>query len=185
MRVRDTDLIGLKLIEVDCFEDQRGFFMETWNRNRYHEQGIEVDFVQDNVSYSRESVLRGLHYQKPCGQGKLVYVLHGEVFDVSVDIRQGSPTYGKWKGFYLSGDNKKQLYIPDGFAHGFCVLSKEALFVYKCTDYYRPESEMGIIWNDPDLGIEWPISNPVISEKDLQNPPLSSIDPAKIPLFNY
>ena len=181
MKAHETELKGLMVIEPDCFGDQRGFFMETWQKERYCELGIGEEFVQDNLSYSEHGILRGLHYQKPQGQGKLVFVIEGEVYDVAVDIRKGSPTFGRWAGHYLSGDNKRQLFIPAGFAHGFCVTGEKALFAYKCTDYYNRESEKGVIYNDPDLGIKWPVETPVISDKDRELPRLKDINSDDLP----
>ena len=173
MRVIETPLPGVLVFEPRVFEDERGFFLESFNEKRYREAGIDKRFVQDNHSYSRQGTLRGLHYQLLYPQAKLVRVTSGEVFDVAVDIRVGSPTFGQWVGTYLSGENKKQVYIPEGFAHGFCVVSESADFLYKCTDFYVPDDERGIIWNDPDIGIEWPIDNPILSPKDSALPPLS------------
>ena len=181
MKADETELKGLLVLEPDCFGDQRGFFMETWQKERYCELGIGEEFVQDNLSYSEHGILRGLHYQKPQGQGKLVFVIEGEVYDVAVDIRKGSPTFGKWAGHYLSGDNKRQLFIPAGFAHGFCVTGEKALFAYKCTDYYNREAEKGVIYNDPDLGIKWPVETPVISDKDRELPRLKDINSDDLP----
>lgn len=164
-----TSIEGLYVIEPRVFEDNRGYFMETYNYQDFKDAGLEMNFVQDNQSKSSKGVLRGLHFQKKHPQGKLVRVISGEVFDVAVDIRKGSKTYGKWYGVILSAKNKKQFYIPEGFAHGFLVLSEEAEFTYKCTDFYHPEDEDGIRWNDPDIGIEWPINdcnNILLSEKD-------------------
>ncbi|NOY52620.1 MAG: dTDP-4-dehydrorhamnose 3,5-epimerase [Deltaproteobacteria bacterium] len=161
-----TPLDGLLLIEPKVFGDDRGFFLETYEKKRYGEAGISDEFVQDNLSFSQHGVLRGLHYQKPNSQGKLVYVLRGEVFDVAVDIRAGSPTFGQWYGVTLSSENRRQLWVPAGFAHGFCVTGEAALFAYKCTDYYAPQSEVTIRWDDPAIGIDWPVKDPVISEKD-------------------
>lgn len=175
MRVVETKLSGLIIIEPTIFGDNRGFFMETWNQARYAEAGIIDNFVQDNLSYSTKGVLRGLHFQNPNPQGKLVYVLQGEVFDVAVDIRVGSPTFGNWVGVMLSSENKRQFYIPQGFAHGFCVTSETALFAYKCTDVYNKEAEGGILWNDPDIGIEWPVIEPILSAKDNENMRLKDI----------
>ena len=172
MNVLETSLSGLKIIEPQVFGDQRGYFLEIWNRRRYAEVGIDVDFVQDNLSLFRSGVVRGLHYQYPETQGKLVYVLQGKVFDVAVDIRKDSPTFGKWEGVVLSDENKRQLYVPEGFAHGFCVLSETVLFAYKCTALYNPKVEGGILWNDPEIGIDWPVSAPVLSEKDTKHPTL-------------
>ncbi len=166
MNVIRCELEGLLILEPKVFGDARGFFMETWNQRRYREAGLDAPFVQDNLSQSRYGTLRGLHFQNPGAQGKLVSVLQGEVFDVAVDIRQGSPTFGKWHGTRLSGENKRQFYIPPGFAHGFAVLSETALFHYKCTAFYSPTDEMTLRWNDPDVGIAWPLENPMLSEKD-------------------
>lgn len=165
----ETGIQGLCIIEPKVFGDDRGYFMETYNHNDFREAGLNMQFVQDNQSKSRKGVLRGLHFQKTYPQGKLVRVLRGEVFDVAVDLRKGSPTYKKWFGVVLSGENKKQFYVPEGFAHGFLVLSDEAEFAYKCTDFYHPEDEGGVIWNDPEIGIEWPlegIGELLLSEKD-------------------
>lgn len=166
MKVTATPLPGVLLIEPKVYGDARGFFMEAWHLKRYREAGIQADFVQDNLSLSRQGILRGLHYQWPYPQGKLVQVLYGTVFDVAVDLRPHSPTFGRWVGYELSAANHYQLYIPEGFAHGFCVLSQEALFAYKCTDFYHPEAEYILRWDDPDLAIAWPISTPVLSDKD-------------------
>lgn len=183
MNILRTKLEGVFIIEPDVFGDERGYFMETYHLERYAKHDIMARFVQDNLSYSRKGVLRGLHYQYPHSQGKLVYVVRGEVFDVAVDIRKGSPTFGQWVGVTLSDKNKRQLYIPEGFAHGFVVLSEEALFAYKCTDFYHPETEGGIIWNDSGIGIDWPEKNPVLSPKDSAYPELKDIDPEKLPAY--
>ena len=158
--------LDLHLIEPTVFGDNRGYFFESFNAERYRNAGLFAIFVQDNISSSRQGVLRGLHFQSPNPQGKLVSVLEGEVFDVAVDIRIGSSTFGKWYGVVLDGISKKQLYIPEGFAHGFVVLSESAIFIYKCTAYYSPESEHTLMWNDPSIGIEWPIKDPQLSQKD-------------------
>ncbi|PSW30353.1 dTDP-4-dehydrorhamnose 3,5-epimerase [Photobacterium phosphoreum] len=171
MKVIDTNIPEVKIIEPSVFGDDRGFFMETWNQKKFEElvAGKPTLFVQDNHSKSKKGILRGLHYQTENTQGKLVRVVSGEVFDVAVDIRKGSPTFGKWVGVYLSAENKRQLWIPKGFAHGFYVTSNEAEFVYKCTDYYNPSAEHTILWNDPELGIKWPLQNePLLSIKDQQ-----------------
>lgn len=183
MNVQETPLSGLKIVEPKIFGDQRGYFFETWNRKRYAKAGIDVDFVQDNLSLSRSGVVRGLHYQYPETQGKLVYVLQGKVFDVAVDIRKDSPTFGKWEGVVLSSENKRQLYVPEGFAHGFCVLSETALFAYKCTAFYNPQVEGGILWNDPEIGIDWPTTDPVLSEKDTKYPTLKEWTGRGVPDF--
>ncbi len=183
MRIKETSLPGVIIIEPDVFGDERGFFMETWHQIKYREAGLPAAFVQDNLSYSSRAVLRGLHFQYPNTQGKLVFVLQGEVFDVAVDIRPGSPTFGCWTGVTLSSANKNQLFIPEGFAHGFCVVSETALFAYKCTDIYNPKAEGGIIWNDPDIDISWPVNNPVLSDKDKYYPRLKEIPPEKLPVY--
>jgi dTDP-4-dehydrorhamnose 3,5-epimerase len=184
MKVIETPLAGLLIIEPKVFGDERGFFLETWSRQRYQEIGINVDFVQDNLSFSRRGVLRGLHFQNPQPQGKLVYVLQGEVFDVAVDIRKGSPTFGRWHGVVLSDENKRQFWVPAGFAHGFCVTSESALFTYKCTELYAPQHERSIRWNDPSLAIDWPITEPQVSDKDRLAPRLADIDPAHLYAFD-
>lgn len=166
MKILATELPGLVLLEPKVFGDDRGFFLETYHAARYNEVGIKGPFVQDNHSRSTKGVLRGLHFQLRFPQGKLVSVLQGEVFDVSLDIRVGSPMFGRWYGVLLSGQNHRQLYVPPGFAHGFCVLSESVDFVYKCTDYYHPEDEQGVIWNDPALRIDWPLLTPQLSAKD-------------------
>lgn len=183
MKIVETDLAGVVVVETKVFGDARGFFYETWQKERYEEVGIKGTFVQDNVSFSRKGVLRGLHYQQPHSQGKLVSVLQGEVFDVAVDIRVGSPQFGKWTGVILSGENHRQLWIPEGFAHGFCVLSDIAYFSYKCTDVYTPACEGGILWNDPDIGIEWPMEEVVLSDKDQIYPLLKNINIDQLPKF--
>lgn len=176
-----TEIEGVFIAEPAVFPDERGYFMETYNENDFREEGIDLTFVQDNQSKSSKGVLRGLHFQKTQPQGKLVRVISGEVFDVAVDLRKASRTYGKWIGVRLSAENKKQFFIPKGFAHGFVVLSDEAEFVYKCTDFYKGDDEGGILWNDPDIGIEWPIEdigeeNILLSEKDKLWKPLKDTD---------
>lgn len=169
MLIIDTKIPDVKIIEPSVFGDERGFFMETWNQKKFEElvTGKPTKFVQDNHSKSKKGILRGLHYQTENTQGKLVRVVSGEVFDVAVDIRQNSPTFGQWVGVYLSAENKRQLWVPEGFAHGFYVTSEEAEFVYKCTSYYNPKAEHSIIWNDKRLAIEWPIlDGPNLSMKD-------------------
>jgi dTDP-4-dehydrorhamnose 3,5-epimerase len=166
VRVSPTGLPGVLLVEPSVFGDARGYFFESYTARRYAEAGIAATFVQDNVSFSQRGVLRGLHFQHPYGQGKLVGVLRGEVFDVAVDVRRGSPTFGRWLGECLSSENHRQLYIPPGFAHGFLVTSDDALFAYKCTEYYHPEAERTIRWDDARIGVEWPIAGPVVSLKD-------------------
>ena len=167
MQITDSKIHGAKIIQPKVFGDARGFFLETFEKKRYQQMlNIDVDFVQDNHSRSGKGVLRGLHFQKTKPQGKLVHVVRGEVFDVAVDIRPGSPTYGVWEGVILSEENKTQFWLPPGLAHGFAVLSDIADFEYKCTDYYDPSDEGCLFWNDPEVGIEWPISAPLLSEKD-------------------
>ncbi len=169
IKVTPCDIEGLYIIEPSVFGDERGYFMETYNQNDFKEAGLDMVFVQDNQSMSVKGVLRGLHFQKQYPQGKLVRVVRGRVFDVAVDLRSGSKTYGKWFGVELTAENKKQFYIPEGFAHGFLVLSDEAEFCYKCTDFYRPGDEGGMAWDDAEIGIEWPIEDGmklIISEKD-------------------
>lgn len=184
MKVLDTALPGVKIIEPQVFRDARGFFMETWQQARYTAHGLPGCFVQDNVSLSRCGTVRGLHFQNPHAQGKLVYVLQGEVFDVAVDIRRGSPTFGRWEGVVLSADNRRQFYIPAGYAHGFCVVSESALVVYKCTDFYVPQAERGIRWDDPDLGIAWPVRTPLLSPKDAGYPRLKEVPLEWLPLYS-
>lgn len=183
MKCIETTIPGVLIIEPDVFGDKRGFFMETWKAARYEEIGIKELFVQDNLSFSTRGVLRGLHYQHPHEQGKLVSVVQGEVFDVAVDIRVGSPSFGQWVGVTLSGDNHRQFWVPPGFAHGFCVLSETAYFTYKCTDVYTPSAEGGIAWNDPDIGIEWPLTDVTLSDKDQLYPRLRDADKAQLPQF--
>ncbi|WP_044366945.1 dTDP-4-dehydrorhamnose 3,5-epimerase [Vibrio fluvialis] len=169
MKIIDTKIPDVKIIEPAVFGDERGFFMETWQQKKFEElvSGKPTQFVQDNHSKSKKGILRGLHYQTENTQGKLVRVVAGEVFDVAVDIRKGSATFGQWVGVLLSADNKRQLWVPEGFAHGFLVTSECAEFVYKCTDYYNPSAEHSIIWNDKDLSIEWPyVPEILLSEKD-------------------
>ncbi|MGL4473387.1 MAG: dTDP-4-dehydrorhamnose 3,5-epimerase [Shewanella sp.] len=171
MKIINTRIPEVKIIEPKVFSDDRGFFMETWNQAKFEQAvtGKPCHFVQDNHSRSCQGVLRGLHYQTDHSQGKLVRVIAGEVFDVAVDLRQSSPTFGQWVGVIISADNGRQLWIPPGFAHGFYVLSQQAECVYKCTDYYHPQSEQCIVWNDPEVKIEWPlVADPLLSTKDAQ-----------------
>jgi dTDP-4-dehydrorhamnose 3,5-epimerase len=172
MNIIETNIPDVKIIEQKIFGDERGFFMETWNQRQFEEfvTGKTTTFVQDNHSKSKKGILRGMHYQLRNPQGKLVRVISGEVFDVAVDVRKDSPTFGQWVGIYLSAENKRQLWIPEGFAHGFYVTSHEAEFVYKCTDYYDPSSEVSIAWNDSELAIKWANNveiTPILSQKDL------------------
>ena len=183
MKITPSEIPEVLIIEPQLFGDTRGFFMETWNKLTYSKNGLQLEFVQDNFSRSIRGVLRGLHYQLDNPQGKLIWVVSGKVFDVAVDIRQGSPTFGDWVGFKLTGEDHKQIYIPPGFAHGFCVLSDAANFQYKCTEFYHPMDEYGILWNDPDIGIEWPASDFVVSKKDAANPTLNE-GADKLPVYN-
>lgn len=183
MRIVETDLDGVVIVEPDVYGDHRGFFMEVYNRNRYESHGVTCEFVQDNLSFSGKDTLRGLHYQLNHPQAKLVQVLKGEVYDVAVDLRLGSPQFGHWVGVILSETNKKQLFIPEGFAHGFCVMSDSAMFLYKCSEYYDPSDELGVLWSDPVLKISWPVNNPVLSDKDKAYSPLNNIFEGKLPIY--
>ena len=177
IKVTKLDIEGLYVIEPCLHSDNRGYFMETYNQKDFQEAGLNMVFVQDNQSKSVKGVLRGLHFQKHYPQGKLVRVISGSVYDVAVDLRKNSKTFGKWYGIELSADNKKQFYIPEGFAHGFLVLSETAEFCYKVTDFYHPNDEGGIMWNDPDIGIDWgDVSNVILSDKDKVHPRLKDID---------
>ena len=183
MNVIETELPGVVIIEPRVFGDRRGFFLESWQQQRYEEAGINLPFVQDNHSRSSKGVLRGLHFQLRHPQGKLVRVVRGEVFDVAVDVRIGSPTFGQWAGVHLSDDNHRQFYVPPGYAHGFCVLSEVADFEYKCTDLYHPEDEGGVFWADEVVGIDWPVAEPQLSDKDCVLPRLSEISESALPRF--
>lgn len=184
MQVTPTEIPDVLRIEPKVFGDARGFFVETFHEARYAEHGITARFVQDNVSLSAEGTLRGLHLQHPRGQGKLVWALTGRVLDVAVDVRVGSPTFGRHVVEVLDAERKNQLWIPPGFAHGFCVLEGPALFVYKCTDFYSPSDELTVLWNDPDLGIDWPIAEPRLSDKDRAGKRLKDIDPRRLPRWS-
>ena len=183
VRFTETSLPGVMLIEPQVFTDTRGFFLEACHQEKYAGAGITKPFVQDNHSRSQKGTLRGLHYQLGHAQGKLVYVVIGEIFDVAVDIRRGSPTFGRWVGARLSEENKHQIYVPEGFAHGFCVLSDTADVIYKCTDFYSPKDERGVFWADPTINIEWPIPSPVLSEKDKRNSRLDELDEENLPTY--
>ena len=165
MNISTCDIPGLVIIEPKVFGDIRGYFFESWNSQRY-DAIIQARFVQDNISFSRKGIVRGLHFQNPNAQGKLIQVLQGEVYDVAVDLRRSSPTFQKWHALLMSSENKKQFYIPPGFAHGFAVTSETALFHYKCTEFFSPKDEMALKWDDPDLNIPWPVESPTISERD-------------------
>ncbi|MBA2669872.1 MAG: dTDP-4-dehydrorhamnose 3,5-epimerase [Gemmatimonadetes bacterium] len=175
MNISETGLPGVLLIEPRVFRDERGWFTETWHRQRYAAAGLDHEFVQDNLSRSRHGVLRGLHFQSPTPQGKLVSVLQGSVFDVAVDLRSNSPFFGQWAGFELSAENGRQIYVPEGFAHGFVVTGETALFSYKCTAPFVPDHDRSLRWNDPTLGIDWPVAAPILSAKDAAAPLLCDI----------
>lgn len=183
MKVIQTDLPGCLVLEPRVFEDARGFFYESFNQDKLAAVGLAPRFVQGNVSRSSQGVLRGLHFQNPKAQGKLVSVLEGEVWDVAVDIRRGSPDYGRWTGVVLSEANKRHLWIPEGFAHGFVTLSERALFTYLCTDTYDPAADAGIRWDDPRLAIDWPVAQPLLSDKDAGLPLLDELPPERLPLY--
>lgn len=188
MKIIKTHLPGIIVFEPKVFGDKRGFFLETFRQDVLQQAGINVTFVQDNHSRSNQGVLRGLHYQLTQTQGKLVRVTSGSVYDVAVDVRHGSPTFGQWYGAHLDEESMRMMYVPPGYAHGFVVLSESADFLYKCTEYYHPESEQGIAWNDPDIGIEWPIndlaSKVALSEKDKTSPFLKDQSPDKLPHYS-
>lgn len=175
MNIIQTPLPDAVVIEQKVFGDARGFFLETFHSGRFGAAGLPTQFVQDNWSRSAKNTLRGLHFQHPKAQGKLVWCVRGAVFDVAVDLRRGSPAFGKWFGVELTEANKKQFWVPPGFAHGFCVLSEEADFVYKCTDLYAPEYEQSLLWNDPAVGVQWPVSSPLLSAKDQKGLPLAQL----------
>ena len=181
MKILTTAIDGLLVIEPDLYRDDRGFFTETWQRNRYAGLGIDRVFVQDNLSRSVKNTLRGLHFQIRHPQAKLVQAIGGELFDVALDLRPESPTFGRWEGFLLSEKNMRQVYIPEGFAHGFCVTSDTALFSYKCSDFYIPGDEGGVLWSDPDLAIDWPVKTPILSEKDAAYPRLRDMNRGCLP----
>ena len=183
MKINKTSLPEVFLIEPKVFHDERGFFLETWQADRYRQFNFPGPFVQANSAWSKHGVLRGLHYQLRCPQGKLVWVTYGEVFDVAADIRVGSPTFGQWIGEILSAENRRQLYIPPGFAHGYCVLSDSADFSYFCTDFYTPGDEYGVCWNDTMLKIAWPLTNPIVSEKDQKLHGVAEISETNLPLY--
>lgn len=184
MRIIATDLPGCKVIEPRVFGDERGFFYEQWNAQRFSEAGIDVRAVQSNVSSSQHGVLRGLHYQWPNPQGKLVSVLQGEVWDVAVDIRRGSPTFGRWTAATLSAQNHRHFWIPEGFAHGFLVLSESAVFHYLCSAPYDAAADAAVRWNDAELAIDWPIAEPSLSDKDGRAPFLADIAPDRLPVYS-
>ncbi|MCP4629622.1 MAG: dTDP-4-dehydrorhamnose 3,5-epimerase [bacterium] len=184
LQCHSANLGEVIMVEPQVFIDERGFFLETYHQTRYGEKGIDRPFVQDNHSHSRKGSVRGLHYQLKHPQGKLVYAVTGRILDIVLDIRRGSPTFGNWCGAHLSAENKHQIYIPPGFAHGFSVLSDRADVIYKCTDFYTPGDEYGVLWNDPNLEIDWGVDNPILSPKDLENPRLSRIPRDLLPIYN-
>jgi len=183
MKIIETTLPGVLILEPQVFGDARGFFYESYNKGKWQDAGIEAEFIQTNVSRSARGVLRGLHYQWPNPQGKLVSVLEGEVYDVAVDIRRGSPTFGQSAGVMLTADNHRHFWVPEGFAHGFCVLSEFATFSYQCTALYDAKADAGIRWNDAALGIDWPISEPLLSDKDSKTPLLAEVAAERLPVF--
>ena len=183
MNVIPTQIPEVLIVEPQVFGDPRGYFLETYQGKRYEAAGMADTFVQDNVSFSRRDTLRGLHFQHPREQAKLVQVLSGDIFDVAVDVRRGSPTFGRWVGVHLSAGQPRQLYVPRGFAHGFCVLSDTALFMYKCSNYYAPAHEAGFCWDDPDVGIAWPVEKPLLSDRDRAFPRLRDVDSERLPTY--
>ena len=183
MNVIPTRLPGVVLIEPQVFADARGYFLETWSQVRYAAAGLPARFVQDNLSFSTPGVLRGLHLQNPAPQGKLVSVLRGAIYDVAIDVRVGSPTFGQWVGAALSAENRRQIYIPEGFAHGFAVTGDCALTLYKSTEFYAPQGDMSLLWSDPDLGIDWPVDDPKLSAKDHDAPRLRDVPRERLPRY--
>ena len=181
LKIETTPLPDLLVIEPQVYADDRGYFLETFQDRRYREKGVPGEFVQDNLAYSHKNVLRGLHFQIRHPQAKLIQTLSGEIYDVAVDVRPGSKTFGRWHATRLSADNRRQLFVPAGFAHGYCVTSETATVMYKCTDYYHPEDEGGVLWSDPQIGIDWPVRHPVVSEKDARLPPLADLGPDQLP----
>ncbi|HEY8240756.1 MAG TPA: dTDP-4-dehydrorhamnose 3,5-epimerase [Kiritimatiellia bacterium] len=183
MKFTELEIPGVILVEPDVFPDERGFFTETFHREKYAKGGIAKPFVQDNFAHSRKNVLRGLHFQDKQAQGKLVYAVSGAIFDVAVDVRRGSPSYGKWVGRRLTAENHHQMYVPEGCAHGYLVLSDESDVMYKCTDLYAPQYDRGLLWNDPAIRIQWPVLNPILSAKDAGNPALGAIPVDLLPAY--
>ncbi len=181
--VEDSEISGIKILTPQIHKDDRGYFFESFNSKDFKNLGLPTKFVQDNQSYSKKGTLRGLHYQLKYQQGKLVRVIKGKVFDVAVDIRQDSPTFGKYVGVHLSEKNYKIMYIPEGFAHGYVVLSKTVIFQYKCTEIYHPEDEYGLLWDDKDLNIQWPVKNPILSNRDKSLPTLQFVNKKYLPKF--
>jgi dTDP-4-dehydrorhamnose 3,5-epimerase len=184
LKCSQTAIAGVMVFTPDVFPDPRGFFMETYHEKKYRDLGLSRTFVQDNHSHSCRGTLRGLHYQCRHPQAKLVTVMRGKVFDVAVDIRRGSPTFGQWVGQVLSEENRLQMFVPEGFAHGFCVMSEAADVLYKCTDFYSSSDDRGIVWSDPAIGIKWPIPQPLLSDKDSRHPLLANVPPCDLPAFS-
>ena len=179
--IEDSKISGIKIITPKIYKDDRGYFFESFNANDFKKLGLPIKYLQENQAYSKKGTIRGLHYQLKYPQGKLVRVIQGEVFDVAVDIRRGSPTFGKYDGLHISDKNNKIMYIPEGFAHGYVVLSETAIFQYKCTEIYHPEDEYGLLWNDKDLKIQWPVINPILSNKDKSLPSLQFVNKKYLP----
>ena len=180
-QIKKSKITKIKIITPQIHEDDRGYFFESYNANNFKKLGLPTKFLQDNQAFSKKNTLRGLHYQLKYPQGKLVRVIKGAIFDIAVDIKRGSPTFGKYEGVHLSDKNNKIMYIPEGFAHGYAVLSESAIFQYKCTELYHPEDEYGLLWSDKGLNIEWPINNPILSNKDKRLPTLETIDENRLP----
>tara|TARA_B100000315_G_scaffold182435_1_gene171287 strand:+ start:2822 stop:3427 length:606 start_codon:yes stop_codon:yes gene_type:complete len=183
LKLINTSIPDVLLLEPNVYDDPRGFFLEIFHQTKYTDVGIDKTFVQDNYSHSKHGILRGLHYQLLHPQGKLIFVLSGEIFDVAVDIRRGSSTFGQWFGVNLSAENKRQIYVPEGFAHGFCVLSESADVMYKCSDFYDAEDEYGIFWSDETIAIDWPVKTPILSEKDSKFQILDEIPEKNLPIY--
>jgi dTDP-4-dehydrorhamnose 3,5-epimerase len=182
MEILETKIPGVLIFKPRVFHDPRGWFMESWQQERYAQNDLPQNFVQDNLAYSQKGVLRGLHIQNPHGQGKLVQVIRGEVFDVAVDVRKDSPWFGQWVGVHLTGASHQQFYVPEGFAHGYLVLSDEAIFSYKCSDYYHPETQFSVLWDDPRIAIDWPLEHPpLLADKDREAPLLKDIAVERLP----
>jgi dTDP-4-dehydrorhamnose 3,5-epimerase len=181
LTIEQTPLQGLLIIEPVVHADSRGYFMETFQDLRYRDNGVPAAFVQDNLAFSQKNVLRGLHFQIHHPQAKLIQVVAGEVFDVAVDVRPGSATFGRWHAVRLSAKNRRQLFVPEGFAHGYCVTGETATVIYKCSETYHPEDEGGVLWSDPEIGIDWPVGHPVVSDKDAQLPTLAALSPDQLP----
>ena len=181
LKIETTPLKGLLIIEPVVYTDDRGHFLETFQQLRYRENGVPTAYVQDNLAFSHKNVLRGLHFQVNYPQAKLIQAISGEIFDVAVDVRPGSSTFGRWSAVRLTADNHRLLFVPEGFAHGYCVISESATVMYKCSEYYHPDDEGGVLWSDPKIGIDWPVRQPVVSDKDARLPPLETLHPDQFP----